>query len=277
MSEAVITEPPPGDGPYIQAAGRLDRDEPQRREVAVVPPSDPMSILALAVANGRDPAVLEKIMDLQERYERNIAEGKYNAAMANCQRAMPTTIKASQENKHTQSMYADLADVAKVMKPIYTLYGFSLSFGEDQLNKRPEDVGVYCDVRHSGGFTVRHRGDFPLDTAGFKGGANKTAIQGKGSTLTYGRRYLTLMAFDIAVGDDDGNAPLVFVTAEQILELNDLIRDCQEAGNPVNVPAFLKWLEAKDLNDILASDFEKAVRELKRKAASKNGGGKCAL
>ena len=51
--------------------------------------------------------------------------------------------------------------------------------------------------------------DLALDGVGLKGNPNKTAVQASGSTISYGRRYLKLMVFDVVLTneDNDGNAP----------------------------------------------------------------------
>ena len=58
-------------------------------------------------------------------------------------------------------------------------------------------AGVLLDISHPCCHTERYHGDFPADVAGPKGGGNKNPVQGVGSTLSYARRYLKVLALDL--------------------------------------------------------------------------------
>jgi hypothetical protein len=61
-----------------------------------------------------------------------------------------------------------------------------------------------CTVAHSGGYEEPPIAlDSPLDVAGSQGKTNKTGIQAVGSSVSYLRRYLLTMAFNIVLADDD--------------------------------------------------------------------------
>lgn len=226
---------------------------------------NPLALIQTAIDKGVDAEQLSKLMDLQERYERNIAAKAYAYAMNRCQNLMPAVVKNA-VNKHTGSTYANLEAVNTTIKPIYTAEGFSLSFGEEKCDV-PESIRLYVDVIHTGGMTSRHAGDFPIDGAGIKGGQNKTGIQSKGSTISYSRRYLTLMVFNITIAeeDTDGNREGDTINRGQLEELHDLIENCTRAGVPVQMPAFLKWLNVENLQDLPQREMGRATYELKRK------------
>jgi ERF superfamily len=226
---------------------------------------NPLALIQTAIDKGVDAEQLSKLMDLQERFERNQAEKAFAYAMNRCQEKMPAVVR-NQLNTHTQKMYANLEAVNTAIKPIYTAEGFSLSFGEDE-SKVADSVRIYVDVIHTGGLTRRHFGDFPLDGAGAKGGTNKTGIQSKGSTISYGRRYLTLMIFNVTVADEDtdGNPAGDTINRGQLEELHDLLENCTRAGVPVAMPAFLKWLGVDNLQDLPQREMGRATYELKRK------------
>ncbi len=59
-----------------------------------------------------------------------------------------------------------------------------------------------CTCAHEAGHERAYHLDLPPDTAGAQGKANKTPIQGIGSTITYARRYLVLQVFNIALTND---------------------------------------------------------------------------
>jgi hypothetical protein len=78
---------------------------------------------------------------------------------------------------------------------------------------------------HRDGHSRRYQCDLGIDDKGMKGGSTKTMVQGEGSTMSYGRRYLTLMIFNVALTkeDNDGRQKAETISAEQAQELRDLL------------------------------------------------------
>lgn len=222
----------------------------------------PMDLLAVAVENNLDPDRLGKLMDLQERWERNQAEKAYAVAMHAAQQAMPKVHKGS-KNSQTGSTYAALEDVQSVARPVYSAHGFSMNYGEGDCPVEKFKRTV-CDVRHVGGHCVRYHLDLPIDGVGAKGNAigNMNPVQACISTTSYGQRRLCCMIWNITLSDedDDGQAGAT-ITEEQIATLNEWI----ESTN-ADVPRFLSWLGVEKLSQISAQQFPNALRQLKRKA-----------
>jgi hypothetical protein len=85
---------------------------------------------------------------------------------------------------------------------------------------------------------------------------------GFGSALSYGRRYLKLLIFDIATTDDDGNAAGRGETINdaQVAILNGL-------ADEVNADkiAFCKYLKVNDLTQLSASKYNEAMGLLRQK------------
>jgi hypothetical protein len=94
----------------------------------------------------------------------------------------------------------------RALRPIYTKHGFSLSF--DTADGAPADhVRVVCRSRTATATSEPPHLDMPADGKGAKGGDVMTKTHAIGAAVTYGKRYLLGMIFNIAVGeDDDGNA-----------------------------------------------------------------------
>ena len=243
-------------------------------EMVPLPDPQPLALIQAAIAKGIDAEQLGKLLDLQERFERNLANTAFNLAMAEAQEQMPVVVR-NKVNSHTKSKYADLEAVISTIKPIYGAAGFSLSFSEEK-SEAPGCVRVVCDVSHRCGCTRRFSGEFPLDGVGSKGNANMTGIQSKGSTLRYARRYLTLGIFNVTEADEDtdGNAEGTGLNPEQVREINDLIAACADAGKPVEYRKFLAWLEptAGDLSDVPQRRLDLALDYLTKKL--KGGGAK---
>lgn len=149
---------------------------------------------------------VERLFAMHQQMLARSAEQQFNEAMAITQSEIQS-VAALKKNNHTKSVYADIDAIHEAAKPVWTRNGFSVVTRTAQ-GAIPNHIKVICDVRHSGGHKETYEDDWPLDTAGAQGNANKTAIQGKGSTTTYARRYTELMIFDIAIKrlDQDGNS-----------------------------------------------------------------------
>jgi hypothetical protein len=176
-----------------------------------VQPDEGSAILSMIERAARDPAVdldkMERLFAMHERIEQRRAETAFNAAMASAQAEIGPVVK-NVRNTHTNSKYADLDAVYDVVQPIVTKHGFGKSFGTGHSERGDGFVKMVCDVTHTGGFCKRYESDIPIDAAGSQGKVNKTPIQAFGSTTTYGRRYQTLLIFDVVTMDDnDGNRP----------------------------------------------------------------------
>ncbi len=224
-------------------------------------PVDPLTLLQATIAAGNlDTDKLEKLMDLQDRWTKQQAETAYAKSMTECQLAMPVVVRDA-ENSHTKNRYARLEAINNQIKPIYASHGFSLSFGTEA-GAREGCVRVFCDCSHIGGCTKRITFDIPLDGKGAQGGSNMSAIQGMGSSITYARKYLTLMVFNVTVAneDSDGDGDMLEITPEQVATLERMI---EESGT--NVPRFMEWAQIKDLKDMPGGFYRKAVAMLRLK------------
>lgn len=156
----------------------------------------------------RDPNVdvdkMERLFALHERMLTRSAETAYAEAKALAQAEMPQ-IKRTGNNDQTKSSYAELDFLSSKADPIMAKYGFSMSYGTAE-SHLPDHYRVTCRLRHREGHFEDFQADVPVDMVGIKGNQNKTATHGFGSTMTYARRYLKLLVWDIATTDDDGRA-----------------------------------------------------------------------
>jgi hypothetical protein len=189
--------------------------EPARQEIAPhhasaeVVAADAGSLMAVISRAAADPNTdvdkLERLMGLYERITDRSAEQSYHDAMNAAQEEM-RPIAADANNPQTKSKYASYAALDRALRPIYTRHGFSISF--DTADGAPVDhVRVVAEVAHRDGFKKRPHLDMPADGKGAKGGDVMTKTHAIGAAVTYGKRYLLGMVFNIAVGDDDdGNS-----------------------------------------------------------------------
>ena len=237
------------------------------------------AILSLVERAARDPSIdldrMERLIAMGNEARRQAAEREFNAALSRAQAAMPQVYRAA-TNSHNNSRYARLEDIHAAITPVITANGFSLSFDTE-----PCDVAghyrMVCTVAHAGGHSRQHRADLPSDAAGAQGRANKTALQGFGSTMSYGRRYLTLLIFNVALTNEDNDgqpikprAPAGCVTEEEASFLGELVH---EVG--ADLPAFLRHMGVPSLADVPADRYDQAVAalEAKRRRAATPGTG----
>jgi hypothetical protein len=147
---------------------------------------------------------LERLLGLYERITDRQAETAFNEAMNAAQEEM-RPIAADANNPQTKSKYASYAPLDRALRPIYTKHGFSLSF--DTADGAPPIMSAWSAGRHRGGHKEFPHLDMPADGKGAKGGDVMTKTHAIGAAVTYGKRYLLGMIFNIAVGDDnDGNS-----------------------------------------------------------------------
>lgn len=227
----------------------------------------PLALIDKALSSGIKPDDLGKLLDLQREWKAGLAREAFNVAMQRCQMEMPAVIRDA-ENTQTHSRYAKLETINTAIKPVYTRNGFSVSFAEGEA-RRPEDCRIVLTCRHIEGHTEEKFYDIDRETGmGPKGGAmamNKP--QTKGSTFSYGCRYAVCLYFNVTVAGVDTDAQGPYITPEQTLEINELMEACAAAGDPVDFPGMLKWLEIPNLADLPEREIGKVTRMLSAKLA----------
>jgi hypothetical protein len=221
----------------------------------------------------RDPAVdivkMERLFEMAERVKAREAEAAFNTDMSAAQIEL-VPIARNQRNKQTNSNYTDLAAIAEGAMPIIHRHGFGVITSEFE-SKKPDHLGVVCEVTHRGGHSKRYEFNIPWDGAGLKGNANKTATHAYGSTLSYGERYAKCKIFGIATKDDDGNAASKVVakataapiTAEQVQELTALFAKMPAPAESAQIT--LQHWGAETLADLTSVQYTKTAAQLKEK------------
>lgn len=218
--------------------------------------------------------VKERLDAEQERKEREAEEReahrRFIASMVDAQREIQP-VANNRNNTHTRSKYADYSAIADAIKPIITRHGFSTNFFPEK-SEIQNHFRIRLVLSHVGGHQQEYSDDFPSDSAGANGNSNKTAIQGMKSTQTYARRMLTLLAFDVATGDDnDGNAApkpsAKTVSESQFEEIRELV---EKSG--ADERKLLSWLGVKALDFIPASQFAMVKAKLERKIKEAEAG-----
>jgi hypothetical protein len=223
--------------------------------MSAVVTEQPDSILSVIERMARDPAVdvdkLERLFALRERMVAADKKTAYNAAMNRAQAAMKPVYRDAMNNQ-TNSAYARLESICDTITPIYTAEGFSLSFDTADCPKA-DHIRTVCEVMHNAGHSEFKHFDLALDNVGLKGNPNKTAIQASGSTISYARRYLTLMVFNVVLTneDNDGQGPI-----EKPLH--------ETKGDSLNViPIEEAQAMAKRMLDTLEADVDERMKAMR--------------
>jgi hypothetical protein len=114
-----------------------------------------------------------------------------------------TSISKDSANPSTRSRYASLVALDAIIRQIYTKYGFAVDFTEEQYTK--EDVAHIVASVSCGSLTKHYHFFVPWTTHGSQGRAVHTPTHAKMGAITYARRGLLKMIFNLAEADDDGN------------------------------------------------------------------------
>lgn len=221
-----------------------------------------LNVIARAAADpNTDVDKLERLLAMQERVLEREAEQAWIKAMKAAQEeCLP--IKRNKKNDTTRSTYTDLEMLSRRADPVIHRHGFTLSFGSGESNLA-NHYRVTCEVAHTGGHRRPYFLDVPTDMTGIKGNQNKTATHGMGSAVSYGRRYLKLIIFDIATtDDDDGNLASNSgpITGEQFDTLNGLC-DAVKADKV----SFCRYLRVDSLKDVPTFAYDNAISLLTQK------------
>lgn len=186
------------------------------KEIAI---GTPLQLLERAVSAGANIDTLEKLMDLQAKWEAGEAKKKYYAAMQQFASIRPTLVRNSAvEFNKTKYKFCALPDIEKALREPLSDCGLFYRF---ENFTEGSEIGIRCIVSHVAGHSEATPMKAPVDSSG-----NKNNIQGIGSTSTYLMRYTLIAAFGLTTADedDDGvqNSDLPY---QRVLRQNELLRD----------------------------------------------------
>ncbi len=232
-----------------------------RGVVQPTPAPTPMHMLQAAMEKGADLATLEKLMDLQDRWEKKEAEKAFASAITQFKQNAPDILKRKRvhfefNNRTTDYMHAELSDVCEAA--IKGLAAVGISHRWDIVEQTPAQITVECVLTHVAGHSQRTRLSGAPDPSG-----SKNAMQAIGSAVTYLQRYTLLAATGLATRgmDTDARVPEAapeLITANQAADLEALL---SEYGG--NREAFLRVCKINRFEDMPAAKFAAAVERIK--------------
>ncbi len=224
----------------------------EQQQVMPVTQQSPMRLVEMAIQSNADIDKLEKLMDLQDRWEKGNAKKSFLAAMSEFQRICPDIMKMK---KAHNSSYAPLGDIVSQIREPLSSCGLSYRFEQDHAS----GIKVKCIVSHVDGHNESTEMTAPADSSGSKNG-----IQAIASTVTYLSRYTLTAALGIVTADADMDGrlpvnPMDVISDDQASTLFSLL--CDETGmytqKGVKVCQAFKFA---NINEIKPKDYAKILK-----------------
>lgn len=227
--------------------------------------NNPSALLQIAVEKGADVEKLEKLMELQERWDANEARKAFFTAMAAFQGDAPAIDRGKSvkdRNGRIMYSYAPLEAVLDAIRPAERAHGFMHSWNQEDLDGG--GVRILCKISHTSGHTETSSVTIPPTT-----GMNTNAAQDRGIIVTYGQRRSLLNAYGLATGgeDRDGADPEPStVTPQQAAHLKAAIK-----SSKTEEAHLLKWAGCLILADFPAGKYNEAMDVMRLRENQKGG------
>lgn len=190
------------------------------------------------------------------------AERKFNAAFVALQADLPTIVATSVITN--RGKYERFEDIMRVVGPLLTKHGFTVSFSQDFKENRIVET---CTLSHAAGHSRAN--SFAVRA----GGRSDSETQADCKASTTAKRNALCNALNIVIRQDvflneDADAtiegdPNAFLSDEQAFEVERRVKETNS-----NVPAFLKFCGAKSFAEIPANKYREIDDLLRRKEQS---------
>jgi len=183
-----------------------------------------------AVDQGASVETIRALMEVRDQLRREAAEEAFLTAKSSFLSSLPTVIKSkvadvrSNRGASYSYTYAGIDDIAAVIKPYLEKFGFSYDWkesikilppipsGQPGVPDIPQaSIQVKCILWHKLGHSDSCVMEWTVDNSG-----GKNAIQMRGSTSTYLRRYALTGVLGIASADQDLDAADVVETSQTL-------------------------------------------------------------
>lgn len=163
--------------------------------------NNPMALIAQAVDKKVDVATMEKLMDLQERWQKGEAKKAFDRSMAAFQSECPAinkTVTVKNKDGSARYKFAPLDAIIEQVKSILQKHGFSYTIDVKYENNIMLST---CKITHELGHSETSTFPAPIDPQGFMNEAQKFA-----SASTFAKRYAFCNAFGIMTADMDDDS-----------------------------------------------------------------------
>jgi len=205
----------------------------------------------VAFSPDADVAKLEKMLEMQERYEAKEARKSFFKSLSMFQMNMPPVIKSKQGHNY---QYAPLCDITAIANPVLNANGLAYRFEQQQDG---DEISVTCVISNIEGHEERTTMKAPLDKSG-----SKNIVQAAGSTVQYLMRYTFIGSLGITTADSDSDGRVLsqtgnFITDEQLAELESLLAETSS-----NREKFFGHFGIKQLSDLPQTNYARAKSAL---------------
>jgi len=217
----------------------------------------PAGLLEIAVTQGADLDKLEKLMDLQERWDANEAKKAYVHAMSGFHSESINLIK-DKDNSQYKSKYVSKGNLVKTACPFLSKYGLSHRF---DITQEGDAITVSCILTHEMGHSEK---------VSMKGQPDKSGAKNPIQQIKSTKTYLEIATFESITGlassdtlDDDGNAsgkPVELITSNQVADIGSLMQEVKGNGSQ-----FCKYFKIDSVENLPAGSYQKAVSMLEAK------------
>ena len=212
----------------------------------------PAELIMAAVKADTDLDKLEKLLEIQMKWEGNEARKAYFKAIAAFKEESPKVTK-DKENKQYNSMYTTLGNLINTVNPILSKHGLSASWDIEQNGV----IKVICKLTHCLGHSEIASMQADADKSG-----SKSAIQQIKSTIT----YLKAVTFESICGlassnanyDDDGqSAGVELIDEKQLSKIMDFLISLDK-----DETKFCAFLKVDKLENLPKSQYQQAIAAL---------------
>jgi ERF superfamily len=232
---------------------------------------DPMEMIQRAfesaISNGAGMEVVDRILAQQREMIDYNDRLRFHDALRRIQDKLKTIPKRGW-NPDTKSHYALAQDVDAGINSLLQEEGMVLSF-EPRPSDKAEEVFIVGTLS-LGAYSKEYPLPMPADGKGAKGGGVMSRTHATGSAITYGKRYLKDMIFNLSFRerDDDGNAAggsREVMPDTAVEEWIDALREAPDIDSLKSVFADC-WGRAKKLQDAQAKEAFRKVYEAQKRS-----------
>jgi hypothetical protein len=219
-----------------------------------------------------DPSIdierLKAVIEMENAAQDREANKQFEAAFAAMQPDLPAVEKAGQGQNNSE--FAKLEAIQAAARPILQKHGFSYRFKQQD---KDGAITLRCTLSHMSGGS-----DFDEMTLPYDVGGQKNAVQARGSTVSYGKRYTLCNVLGIQLGGEDNDGQIgrsgETLTADQVKQVRDQLAKLGQKDDAILTWAGTRGFGATELENVPAEAFDTMIGQLNHwvKVRSKNNG-----
>ena len=229
--------------------------------------ASPAMMMQLAMDKNLDLSKVEKMIELQAKWDAIEAKKAYTLAMAQFKKEPPIITKdksvgyTNNDGSSTGYKHASLGNVTNTINTALAKHGFSAGWKQSQEEGK---ITVTCTITHKKGHSESTSLTAPADSSG-----KKNPIQAIGSTVTYLERYTLLALTGLATHDQDDDGvgagnEIEYINKKQQNVICDLL-----AEYDIDEVAFLNWMGFNSVPEIPEKHYPRAIEGLEKRGAKK--------